>query len=593
MLFFCKQAVFFVAAQYILLLCACQHTNSKHPSPPVQPQLMAMKDSLRTYSSNPQRVNQLLDSAFTLLTVHRLDSSMAWFQYVKAYSFINTANELDSFPHFIYRALHNARKYQDTATFLRSANTVANYLIRFHDYKGCIQFLSPLVADGFFALERKLLPLHVNLYNALGHSFLEINQPDSCIFYLRRAIESGMQLSEKRQLISPYNSLSIYYIRQKMFVKARAAADSATAFTNKAHTGELTALEANYFDIYFGQQQYAQARQSLAKMQAFAPMMADLQWQEEVYQRAALLDSVTGNFKGAWTNQQKYQQIMAAQQKVYNQKNFVDAQLNFEKSLEEQAKNELAVNNAALRYNNLLQRAAIGLLCLLAIATTLFIVWRQRQKKRLTEQRTKRLLAEQQLKEANLKLSPHFLQNAFTVLGLAGEKQGIVNRQHYAKQLAAYFRNLLDTSQQHLHTLEAELQLAEEYLQLQQTVSPVPFQFSIQVQPDLDTYSITIPTLLLQPFLENCIKHAFPNANSINQITIAVSLNGSNVPLIAITDNGKGLQPASQREGHGLAINRAKLEHYYLDNKTNKGTFTITANTNTKGTTVTILLPQN
>lgn len=126
---------------------------------------------------------------------------------------------------------------------------------------------------------------------------------------------------------------------------------------------------------------------------------------------------------------------------------------------------------------------------------------------------------------------------------------GLKNK-NYIKQLSIYFRKVLEVNSKDRHSLEDELEFTEEYLKLQQHIIKKSFQYQINIEDKFDTYSVDIPTMLLQPYVENCLKHGFEGVEYEGLIKInCKKVNGKSI--IEIEDNGKGLNGNNKIKGGG------------------------------------------
>ena len=200
--------------------------------------------------------------------------------------------------------------------------------------------------------------------------------------------------------------------------------------------------------------------------------------------------------------------------------------------------------------------------------TTAFIyaVWRVLSKRA----NLRKLVVEEQLKALRAQINPHFLQNTFSFLAheIATAPHG-----HAVKsidQLSVYLRNVLRFSDLASVTLEEELEFAEEYLRLQQHLMSVPFTYGICINPDVDVFDIRTPSMLLQPIIENALKHGL-NARAENRVTISVIQENDWIKCtISDTGNGRALMHHVQHarnSGKGVALTIDRLRLYYSRKK--------------------------
>ena len=142
------------------------------------------------------------------------------------------------------------------------------------------------------------------------------------------------------------------------------------------------------------------------------------------------------------------------------------------------------------------------LIALLSIAITRYRINKIKYKVRIDK-----LLIEHQLKALRAQINPHFIQNSLEFLMQSIERESPQRIHNIIEQLSLYLRNILSMSDKTIVTLEDELEFSEEYLSINKLLFNRDFTYTIDIDPAIDTFSIKIPAMLLQPFLENALKY--------------------------------------------------------------------------------------
>ncbi|HYD90887.1 MAG TPA: histidine kinase [Flavobacterium sp.] len=199
--------------------------------------------------------------------------------------------------------------------------------------------------------------------------------------------------------------------------------------------------------------------------------------------------------------------------------------------------------------------------------TAAFYIYRtSRERKALQE-----LLAEQELKALRAQLNPHMLQNSFEIMASRILHQNADSAIAFIRQVSAYLRFLLHVNDKSKVTLEEELEFTEKYLALQQAIANGAFQYDISIDDNIDTYGIDVPFMLLQPVVENSIRHGYKNTAG-SQLIISISLEARDEEIVCrISDNGIGLSNNGHNTGHiskGLMLTIKRLELLYRKCKT-------------------------
>jgi hypothetical protein len=169
-----------------------------------------------------------------------------------------------------------------------------------------------------------------------------------------------------------------------------------------------------------------------------------------------------------------------------------------------------------------------------------------------------------ELQSVYARLNPHFIFNALSSIQALINKNDNDAANRYLSEFAILLRNPLTNSKKEFNSLENELDALQKYLSLEQ----LRFRFNYQVQVDehINTFETTIPYLLLQPLLENAVKHGVAGMQEEGNIQLHINKLGNDMQVL-IRDNGKGFGSSHKKEGQGLQITQERIR---LLNKTMK-----------------------
>ncbi|MFT3821746.1 MAG: histidine kinase [Rubrivivax sp.] len=177
---------------------------------------------------------------------------------------------------------------------------------------------------------------------------------------------------------------------------------------------------------------------------------------------------------------------------------------------------------------------------------------------RLRSERLERRSAEARLAQLTQQMQPHFLFNALnTVAALVHDDAAAAEAA--LLRLSALLRAATDAARRPLHPLADELALARHYAELMQQRFGAE---RVQLQWDVDAQvALSVPSLSLQPLLENAFVHAVERRRSCTTITIAVARAGEQA-VMSITDDGDGPRSGGT-PGVALANLRERLQALY------------------------------
>ena len=472
-----------------------------------------------------------------------------------------------------------------------------------------------------------------NNYMSIASIFGKLGQADNAILYIRKAIHLNSEINDYLYLAKSYNKLSTAFsmkadtLNGKIFLDSmNYALDHAFLFLKKS--GNLKSISNLYYskaELYKIKGNYKIAklfldsciRNSVKNMHEASKAnwylkKAEIGYILKDYENGIIdCDSslVYANFVNSVTTiigiyKLKYSIFKAkgdfnnALIAHENMVRFSDS-LNLKESSEtinalekefNQVKNEKTINELnqqqeidSLRIRSL--AAFIGL----ALLIILVIIFFYRQS--VTKNKLKTIEIEQRLNRA--RMDPHFFFNALASL------QGLVNDDNRKKELSDYISNFskimrqsLESTYSEMETLESEMDFLKNYLELQKLRTGNKFNYSFIFDNSLEINELLIPSMVLQPFIENSIEHGFSGIEEGGLISITFLTSNKNL-LITISDNGSGLKTDEKHKSYPSRATQIISDRLYLLNKKHKtnATFVLARNKSGIGTKVEITLP--
>ena len=217
-------------------------------------------------------------------------------------------------------------------------------------------------------------------------------------------------------------------------------------------------------------------------------------------------------------------------------------------------------------------------LCLISIFLIIFFFIRlriERIKRKAKEERNKiqleKEIVELEQKALRLQMNPHFIFNALnsiqSQIGTGNDKEA----RYYLAKFSRLMRQILDNSRNTTITLQEEILMLENYLLIEKFCNGDRFDYTIETDDELEIDFIRIPPMILQPFVENAIKHGFRNMEETGRrAKIKITFNEIKGMLeCMVEDNGIGrmrseeLNKNSKETYHrstALLVTRERLE---------------------------------
>lgn len=286
-----------------------------------------------------------------------------------------------------------------------------------------------------------------------------------------------------------------------------------------------------------------------------------------------------GRFEKALKTAGKIESIKDSLQKITVQRAVLEIESKYQlrdkestiKQLTSEAKiAELEAEQLALKAKRLNLYIWIGgAFFLLIIAALVFFYQNlklKREQESLKQELEKRKLsAEKQELKIQLfrsQINPHFFFNTLYSIQSYVLNNEPMQSSRYLGKFARLMRAVLELNDNASISLEKELALLEDYLELEKLRFEDKFDYRIDYPDDMANYSI--PTMILQPFVENAVVHGFTEISAGGQICLSVK-EQENYLLVEIEDNGKGYKPAKKdpqeaKRSMALALIRQRLK---------------------------------
>jgi two-component system LytT family sensor kinase len=200
----------------------------------------------------------------------------------------------------------------------------------------------------------------------------------------------------------------------------------------------------------------------------------------------------------------------------------------------------------------------------ITVLVSLTLEYYDRTRKRELElSRLEKQLADAQLQALKMQLHPHFLFNTLNSVSALMYKDTNAAEEMIQK-LTNFLHMTLESSGSQEVTLQKELDFLNYYLQIEQ----IRFQDRLAVNMKIDpgTLDARVPNLIMQPIVENAIRHGVATRAAQGRIEIHAKRSNGLI-VLQVKDNGPGLEKGNNeiREGVGLSNTRLRLQQIYGD----------------------------
>lgn len=187
----------------------------------------------------------------------------------------------------------------------------------------------------------------------------------------------------------------------------------------------------------------------------------------------------------------------------------------------------------------------VSLLATLIISAIYFIRIRSIRKTEKLKTEFNKKIAEVEMRALRAQMNPHFIFNCLNSINRYIVKSDTKTASLYLTKFSKLIRLILDNSENKNVILSSEIESLKLYIEMESIRFENKFSFEINVNDDVNTESISVPPLIIQPYVENAIWHGLLNKETAGKLSVAVSRHNSTLQCI-VEDDGVGRAKAKE-----------------------------------------------
>lgn len=197
------------------------------------------------------------------------------------------------------------------------------------------------------------------------------------------------------------------------------------------------------------------------------------------------------------------------------------------------------------------QTTPFFLLCLVSIGGILFLIDRKRKdvlnKELEVSKKHNKIIANLKLEALRSQMNPHFVFNALGAIQYYIQTHKIDEADDYLTLFANLMRKYLNSSSEQFISLDDEISLLEDYINLEKMRFEGMFKTSINIDQRVDKQNTFLPSMMIQPYIENAINHGLLNRkDGLAELTLSIANKNDQDLIIEIKDNGIGRKNAEK-----------------------------------------------
>ena len=390
-------------------------------------------------------------------------------------------------------------------------------------------------------------------YNNIGNVYTSQGNYTEALKNHYSSLKTKEEVGDKIGVANSYSNIGIVNERQSNYNEA--LKNYFISLKTYIELGNNYRVAINYISIgklYTKLNNLIEAKKYLNEALSISKKIGSKEEIKDIYISLKEIDSLSGNWKGAFENHKLY---ILYRDSIFNKENTkkitqAEMQYKFDKKEIQQKfeqEKELAVRDMKISKMNYF----IFILVFLVLISTVLGYFVSRKIK--LQSKLKNIQLEQRLLQSQM--NPHFIFNALSSIQNLIYMNENDTAVEYLAKLAKLIRRILENSRQEYISIDREVTMLQHYMELQSLRFKNKFDFVIETAPALLEETISIPPMLAQPFIENAIEHGIMHKEGKGNIKI--NFNRENDMLIfEVIDNGVGREKSALLEAKSKRISK-------------------------------------
>ena len=186
------------------------------------------------------------------------------------------------------------------------------------------------------------------------------------------------------------------------------------------------------------------------------------------------------------------------------------------------------------------------LLLFMLLAGMVYCAWRYDIRRNRRKWEIRRKMTEHELHALRSQMNPHFIFNSLNAIQYYISDENFDKSEEYLIKFSRLIRMIFDFSRKKDIPLNDEIKLLKSYTELEKMRFGDRLQVVFKVDPDLDLLKTTIPTMLLQPVVENAINHGIFHKRGPGKVVIEFARLNNETFMVKVCDDGVGIRKAEE-----------------------------------------------
>ncbi len=410
------------------------------------------------------------------------------------------------------------------------------------------------------------LGLAIN-YQNIGFAHEATGDLENALRNYKLSLEYNEQINSNLGRVICYNSIGQVYIKQNRYTDAKVIIEK--ALSKALQIGDQFYIASSYINLGWVQEKLGALSASEHNLKRGLEVAETYELNLSIVEADKHLSELYRKKEQYELALEHYKKSIEREKTINNDRNLRyvnDVIIQYENEAKNREIQALADENQIVK-SKLARNKTIfwySMLALFVIGAILIGLYRHRQ----LQQEKQILTLEQDMLRSQM--NPHFIFNSLNSIKLYIINNEKENAVYYLNKFSKLIRKILVASSEKEISLEDELDTMKLYMNIENIRFSNAIDFQIKIEENINTASIKVPSLVLQPFLENALWHGLSTKEDDKCISLHVYRSEEDYVSIAITDNGIGRKASEKinkdkllkRKSVGIDITKARLANF-------------------------------
>ncbi len=303
----------------------------------------------------------------------------------------------------------------------------------------------------------------------------------------------------------------------------------------------ITNVYGNMGNIYRDLRDYEKALEYYSKSMDLSMETGDIYNLSWLHEDMAKMYANLGDYEKAYEYSRNFARYNDSLMNMRYESELAQARARYEA---EKSQKELEIVSLKLRNNRIIIFGLLGAF-LISVALAILLIQRNRYRSNQRLEAMNHKISELNQQNLRQQINPHFIFNTLNSIQYYVFQHDKISANNYMSKFATLMRKTLENSQKTAIPIKDELDALELYLDLEKIRFKDRFEWHIEVDDEIDTLTYKIPTMLIQPYVENALSHGLMHKEGNGYVNISLEQVNGSITCV-VEDNGIGREKADR-----------------------------------------------